>query len=68
MTGAKESGLLHEMMDGYALSLGSLGIHVRTIDASGEGHFSVLSRLGDPESTLHKLALELVRGRGRTFI
>jgi len=56
ITGAKESGLLHEMMDGYATLLRA-AINVETIDVPGEDHFSVLARLGDPASELHKHVL-----------
>jgi arylformamidase len=57
ITGAKESGLLHDMMDGYATLLGATAIDVETVDVPGEDHFSVLARLGDAESALHKRAL-----------
>ena len=57
ITGAKESGLLHEMMDGYAIMLRAAAVNVETIDAPGEDHFSVLARLGDPASELHKHVL-----------
>jgi arylformamidase len=57
VTGAKESGLLHEMMDGYAALLRAAAINVETVDVPGEDHFSVLARLGDAESELHKRAL-----------
>jgi arylformamidase len=60
ITGGKESGLLHEMMDGYAALLRSSGIGVQTWDELGECHFSVLSRVGDPDSALHQLALAMV--------
>jgi arylformamidase len=60
ITGAEESGLLHEMMDGYAVLLRSSGVGVETRNAPGESHFSVLSRLGDPGSELHQLALAMV--------
>jgi arylformamidase len=61
ITGARESGLLHEMMDGYARLLKTAYISVRTIDASEEDHFSVLARIGDPKSELYKLALDMTR-------
>jgi arylformamidase len=51
ITGAKESGLLHEMMDGYATLLRAAAINVETIDVPGEDHFSVMARLGDPLRT-----------------
>ena len=57
ITGAKESGLLHEMMDGYATLLRNGAIKVETVDAPEEDHFSVLARLGDAASELHKRML-----------
>jgi arylformamidase len=57
ITGAKESGLLHEMMDGYAAQLRSAAIKAETVDVPGEDHFSVLARLGDPASEPHQRAL-----------
>jgi hypothetical protein len=48
---------LHEMMDSYAARLRASAINVETFDAPGEDHFSVLARLGDAESALHKRAL-----------
>src|SRR4029079_10576353 len=57
ITGSKESGLLHEMMEGYAALLRSFRVGVQTRDALDECHFSVLSRVGDPASDLHRLAL-----------
>jgi arylformamidase len=57
ITGAKESALLHEMMDGYAALLRTAAIKVETVDLPGEDHFSVLARLGDAASELHKRAL-----------
>jgi arylformamidase len=62
ITGAKESGLLHEMMDGYAALLRSSAVAVETRDAPDESHFSVLSRLGDRKSELHQRALAMVVG------
>ena len=44
------------MMDGYATLLRA-AINVETIDVPGEDHFSVLARLGDPASELHKHVL-----------
>ena len=61
ITGAEESALLHEMMEGYAHLLVASGVGVQTVDAPGESHFSVLSRLGDPESKVHHLVLGTVR-------
>lgn len=61
ITGSKESALLHEMMEGYAALLRASGDQVQTVDAPGECHFSVLRRLGDPESELHRLALATIR-------
>jgi arylformamidase len=61
ITGAKESGLLHEMMDGYAAQLRSAAIKVETVDVPGEDHFSVLARLGDPASELHKRVSSVLR-------
>jgi len=60
VTGAKESGLLHEMMDGYAALLGEAGVAVDAIDAPGEDHFSVLARVGDPASNLHRRVLDAI--------
>jgi arylformamidase len=57
ITGAKESGLLHEMMDGYAAHLRTAAINVETLDVLGEDHFSVLARLDDPASELHRRVL-----------
>jgi len=57
VTGAKESGLLHEMMDGYAALLRATAINVETVDVPGEDHFSVLARLGDAASGLHERVL-----------
>ena len=61
VTGANESGLLHEMMEGYASRLRHFGVAVDSYDAAGEDHFSVLSRLGDPSSEVHRLALRLIQ-------
>ena len=61
VTGARESGLLHAMMDGYARLLVSAGVPVETMDVAGEDHFSVLSRLGDLSSDVHRQALAKVR-------
>jgi arylformamidase len=61
ISGAKESGLLHEMMDGYAALLRAAAINVETVDVPGEDHFSVLARLGDPASELHKRVLARMR-------
>jgi arylformamidase len=61
ITGAEESALLHDMMEGYARRLLASGVGVQTVDAAGESHFSVLSRVGDPESELHRLVLATVR-------
>jgi arylformamidase len=61
ITGGQESGLLHEMMDGYAGLLREKGVATRTIDAAGEDHFSVLARVGDRDSEVHRLALAMVR-------
>ena len=61
ITGWQESGLLHAMMDGYAALLRAADAGVQTIDAPGEDHFSVLARLGDANSELHRSALALVR-------
>ncbi len=61
VAGAKESGLLHEMMDGYAGLLRTADVPVATLDAPGEDHFSVLASLGDAQSQLHRLALKLIR-------
>jgi arylformamidase len=61
ITGARESALLHEMMEGYARLLREAGVSVETADAPGEDHFSVLSRIGDPDSDLHRRVLATVR-------
>lgn len=61
ITGARESGLLHEMMDGYAGLLRASNVSVKTLDVPDEDHFSVLARLGDPKSEVHRLALEMMR-------
>ena len=61
ITGAKESGLLHAMMDGYAGLLRGADVPVETMDAPGEDHISVLSRLGDPYSDVHRRAMAKVR-------
>jgi arylformamidase len=60
ITGARESGLLHEMMDGYAGLLRAAHVGVTTIDAPDEDHFSVLARLGDPTSQLCQRALDMM--------
>jgi arylformamidase len=60
ITGAKESGLLHDMMDGYAALLRQAGVSVDTIDAPAEDHFSVLSRVGEVRSELFRRALAMV--------
>ena len=60
ITGSRELGLLHEMMEGYAALLGSSAVGVQTRDVPGECHFSVLSRLGDPTSELHRLCMETI--------
>jgi arylformamidase len=60
ITGAKESGLLHEMIDGYAALLRAANVGVKTFDAPAEDHFSVLARLGDPKSEPHRLALAMM--------
>lgn len=61
ITGAKESGLLHEMMDGYAAQLRSAAIKIETLDVPGEDHFSVLARLGDAVSEVHQRVLRWMR-------
>jgi arylformamidase len=60
ITGAKESGLLNEMMDGYAARLRAAKVGVKTFDAPGEDHFSVLAKLSDASSELHRLALAMM--------
>ena len=65
ITGSKESGLLHAMMEGYAALLRRAEIPVRTVDAPEECHFSVLSRLGDAGSDVHRLVLDTVRAHAR---
>jgi arylformamidase len=61
VTGGKESGLLHAMMDGYAGLLGTAGVPVTTIDVPGEDHFSVLARLGHPSSEVFRRAYAKLR-------
>jgi arylformamidase len=61
ITGAKESDLLHDMMDGYARLLRAADVSVKTFDAPDEDHFSVLAQLGDPESEVHQIALAMIR-------
>jgi arylformamidase len=61
ITGARESNLLHEMRDGYAGLLRGAAVDVETINAPGEDHFSVLARLGDEASGLHKRVLTWIR-------
>lgn len=60
ITGAKESGLLHEMQSGYAALLAQAGVPVEQIDAPGECHFSVLACLGDPASPVHRSVRKLL--------
>jgi len=60
ITVARESGLLHDMMDGYAGLLRATSVSVKTFDAPDEDHFSVLARLGDPKSEVHGLALAMM--------
>lgn len=60
VTGEKESGLLHEMMEGYAALLDEAGVSVDTLDVAGEDHFSVLARTGDPASALHRRVLDML--------
>jgi arylformamidase len=66
ITGERESGLLHAMMDGYAALLGNAGVAASTMDAAGEDHFSVLARLGDPSSEVFRRARERVRAWAET--
>ena len=61
IAGAKESNLLHEMMDGYAALLRAANVGVKTFDAPDEDHFSVLAKLGDPKSEVHQMALAMMR-------
>jgi arylformamidase len=61
ITGAKESGLLHEMIDGYAAQLRAASIKAETLDVPGEDHFSVLARIGDAKSEVHKQVLGWMR-------
>jgi arylformamidase len=61
VTGARESGLLHAMMDGYAGLLRAAGVPVTAMDVPDEDHFSVLARLGDPSSEVFRRALAKVR-------
>jgi len=61
VTGARESGLLHAMMDGYAGLLRAAAVPVTTMDVPDEDHFSVLARLGDPSSEVFRSALAKVR-------
>ena len=61
ITGGKESGLLHDMMEGYAALLRAANVSVKTLDAPSDDHFSVLARFGDPKSEVHRLALATMR-------
>lgn len=61
VTGERESGLLHAMMDGYAALLASASVPVGSMDVAGEDHFSVLAHLGDPTSEVFRRALARVR-------
>lgn len=61
ITGAKESGLLHEMMDGYAALLRAANVGIKTLEVPDEDHFSVLAKLGDPKSEVHEIALAMMR-------
>ena len=61
LTGARESDLLHDMMTGYAGLLAAAGVSVRTMDAVNECHFSVLARLGEPDSAMHHAVLSWLR-------
>ncbi len=57
ITGGRESDLLHDMMRGYAQLLLEAEVPLQTVDAAGECHFSVLARLGEPDSELHRSVL-----------
>ena len=61
ITGAKESGLLHDMMEGYAALLRAANVSIKTLDIPDEDHFSVLAKLGDPKSEVHQIALAMMR-------
>lgn len=61
ITGARESGLLHAMMDGYAGLLAAAGVPVATMDVPDEDHFSVLARLAEPSSEVYRRAMGRVR-------
>jgi arylformamidase len=60
ITGARESDLLHDMMTGYAALLDAVGVPVTTLDVAEECHFSVLAKLGDSTSKIHRRVLEWV--------
>jgi arylformamidase len=60
LTGGKESPWLHEMSARYAARLRDVGTAATVIDAAGECHFSVLNRIGEADSPLHRAVLELL--------
>jgi arylformamidase len=60
ITGSEESSWLHEMCDAYAQELRNVGAKTQVLDAAIECHFSVLSRIGEPNSTLHRAVLEML--------
>jgi arylformamidase len=57
ITGGRESAWLHEMTEVYQRTLRSAGVAATAIDVPDECHFSVLSRIGDGESPLHRAVL-----------
>lgn len=61
ITGERESGLLHEMMEHFVIRLSHAGVRTRVVDAAGQCHFSVLAAIGNPASTLHRDALAWTR-------
>lgn len=60
ITGGRESDLLHDMMTGYAQLYRRTGNSARELDATGECHFSVLARIGEADSELHRTVLDFL--------
>jgi hypothetical protein len=44
----------------YEHELRQVGTKTQVLDAANECHFSVLSRIGEPNSTLHHAVLEML--------
>jgi hypothetical protein len=57
ITGGDESQLLHEMMAGYAALLKAASIPNNVMDVSNECHFSVLAKVGESSSPVHRAVL-----------